>query len=163
MKTLLILRHAKSSWKYPELSDHDRPLNNRGKRDAPLMGQLIAEEGLTPELILTSSAVRAWKTAELVAEQCGYEDEIHVVRALYHAGPETFYEVISQIPDRYSCILVIGHNPGIEELLEDLTGIWERMPTAALAQVNLEFDTWQLVGKIENAELVDLWLPKQLI
>lgn len=162
MKTLLILRHAKSSWNYPELSDHDRPLNNRGKRDAPLVGQLLADEDLVPELILSSSAARARSTAKLVADYCGYDDEIQLVRDLYHAGPETFYEIISRVPDSKGRIMVVGHNPGIEELLEDLTGSWERMPTAALAQVELLITSWHEIDSFVNAKIINLWLPKDL-
>ena len=85
MKTLLLMRHAKSSWDDPDVADHDRPLNKRGKKDAPRMGQWLAEQGLTPEVIVTSTAKRARKTAELVAESCGCQREPIVLPELYHA------------------------------------------------------------------------------
>jgi phosphohistidine phosphatase len=83
MKTLLILRHGKSSWKFPDLPDHDRPLNSRGKRDAPLMGRKLAEEGMVPDVIISSSATRAHDTAKKAAKASGYRGEIVVESSLY--------------------------------------------------------------------------------
>ena len=103
MKTLLILRHAKSSWKHPELSDHDRPLNKRGRHDAPLIGHLLKEKGLVPDLIISSTAVRAKDTALVVG-----------------ASPDVYIQAISDVAgdNNYSTLLVVGHNPGLEELIE---------------------------------------------
>ncbi len=162
MKTLLILRHAKSSWKHAELADHERPLNKRGQRDAPRMGQLVAEEGLTPDLILSSSAVRARRTAVAVADNCGYDDEVEVTRDFYHGDVETFLQVLRRLPERYESVMVVGHNPGLEELLEALTGDYERLPTAALAQVRLPAGSWAELDEEVEGELVDLWLPRNL-
>jgi len=89
MKTILILRHAKSSWKHSELSDHDRPLNKRGEREAPRVGQLLRDEGLLPEVILSSTARRARDTAQIAAEKCGYESEIRFIPDLYMGGIAT--------------------------------------------------------------------------
>ena len=163
MKTLLILRHAKSSWKHPELADHDRPLNKRGKRDAPRMGQLLKQEKLVPELILSSSAKRALRTAEAVAQSSGYENDIHVVNGFYHASSETFYNIIARSPDQYSRIMIIGHNPGLEVFLEDITGYWERLPTAALAQVELPINQWVDFDDHIEGTLKNLWLPRELL
>jgi phosphohistidine phosphatase len=161
MKTLLLLRHAKSSWKDNSLADHDRPLNQRGKRDAPRMGKLMREEGLVPDLILTSSARRALSTAKLAAEASGFEGEMEVSRDLYAAGPENFIEALEALPDQYHTVLTVGHNPGMEELLEALTEESQAMPTAALAQIEMLIDHWT---DIEDAtgRLVNLWLPRNL-
>jgi phosphohistidine phosphatase len=161
MKTLLLLRHAKSSWKDNSLADHDRPLNQRGKRDAPRMGKLMREEGLVPDLILTSSARRALSTAKLAAEASGFEGEMEVSRDLYAAGPENFIEALEALPDQYHTVLTVGHNPGMEELLEALTEESQAMPTAALAQIEMPIDHWT---DIEDAtgRLVNLWLPRNL-
>src|SRR5512138_2218530 len=97
MKTLLLLRHAKSSWKHPELGDHDRPLNKRGKRTAPLLGALLQDQGLIPDLILCSSAVRTHDTAFLVAKACHYVGEIKQTHTLYLAEPQTYVEVLRQV------------------------------------------------------------------
>ena len=163
MKTLLILRHAKSSWKHPELADHDRPLNKRGKRDARRMGELLKQEDLVPGLILSSSARRALKTAEAVAQSSGYENEIHVVTTFYHAGLESFYKAIARSPDQFTQIMIIGHNPGLEVFFEDVTGYWERLPTAALAQIKLPINRWVEFDDHIEGTLKNLWLPRELL
>jgi phosphohistidine phosphatase len=162
MKTLLVLRHAKSSWREAELADHDRPLNKRGKRDAPRMGELMRAEGLLPDLILTSSARRALTTAELVAETSGYGGDIQVSRDLYAAGPEEFIAALCALPDELDTVLVVGHNPGLEELVELLTEESSAMPTATLAQVQLDIDRWVDLQEQESGRLVNLWLPRNL-
>ena len=121
MKTLLLLRHAKSSWKDGDLDDHDRPLNGRGKRDAPRMGRLLAEERLLPELILCSSAKRCRKTAEHVIAESGYRGETRLTGELYEAGAEKLREVLAGLAGEPTRVLLIAHNPGLEELLELFT------------------------------------------
>ena len=162
MKTLLILRHAKSSWDNTNLSDHERPLNKRGKRDAPRMGTLLAEQNLTPDLIISSSAERALTTAELVALNSGYEEEIIVTRHLYHGDPEDFFEVLRDKGDPHNCVMVVGHNPGMEALVEDLTGEYERMPTASLVQIELPFASWAEWSDETVGKLIAVWRPKEL-
>lgn len=162
MKTLLILRHGKSSWKNIYLADHDRPLKARGKRDAPRMGRLLKEEGLTPQLIVSSTAERALATAELAALACDYEDEIETTRDFYHAAPEAYIERLRQLPNQIERVMVVGHNPGMEQLVAELTGEEERFPTAALAQVALPLDHWQKFSEETEGELVNLWRPKEL-
>lgn len=162
MKTLLVLRHAKSSWDNAQLTDFERPLNSRGKRDAPRMGKLLHDENLVPDLIISSSAVRAITTAEAVASSCDYDQEIRYTRRLYHSDPDDFIEQLQGIDDKYERVLLVGHNPGMEELVEVLTGLWERMPTAALAQLKLPIDRWMQLDEDIEAELVTLWRPKDL-
>ena len=162
MKTLLILRHAKSSWKHADIPDHDRPLKKRGKRDAPRMGHLLLELDLVPQLILSSTAKRARNTAKLVAEACNYQGEIRLEHDLYHAGPMGYIRVLRELDDGYQRVMMIGHNPGLEVLLEVLSGASEWLPTAALAQVQLPVDTWSDVREYIEGELVGLWTPKQL-
>jgi len=162
LKTLLILRHAKSSWRDSELADHDRPLNKRGKQDAPRIGNLLRHEDLVPDLIVSSSAKRAHKTAELVIEASGYEGELRLDDELYAADPEGILDALQSLADDYERVMVIGHNPGLEELLELLTGEWQRLPTAALAQVKLRLDSWQDLEEDTQGKLVNLWLPRQL-
>src|SRR5215510_9473869 len=99
MKTLLLLRHAKSSWKDSDLDDHDRPLNQRGKRDAPRMGQLLKDEQLVPEFILCSSAKRCRKTAEHVIHESGYRGETRITGDLYEAGAEQLRPTLAALPD----------------------------------------------------------------
>ena len=142
MKTLLILRHAKSSWDHPRLRDHDRPLNARGRRDAPRMGRFIAARGLTPDLIVSSTAVRARTTAELAAAELGEEVEVETTPDLYHAAPRAYVEVAARSGGTADRLMLVGHNPGITALVPHLTGAGEYMPTAALAVVDLDIEDW---------------------
>ena len=160
MKTLLIMRHAKSSWSAPGKSDFDRPLNERGRRTAPIMGQFIREKGFVPNLILSSTAARAKSTAELFADHSGYTGEIAFEKQFYLAHPDTYIEVLSW-QDSPGAIMVIGHNPGLEQLVYDLTGESESMPTAAIAHVDLPIDKWSEIISAQG-ELIDLWRPKEL-
>jgi phosphohistidine phosphatase len=162
MKTLLVLRHAKSSWSDASLSDHDRPLNKRGRRDAPRIGQLLAREALTPKVIITSSARRALTTAEAVADASGFEGEMLVTRALYHADPEGYLAAARQHGGEHDIIMVVGHNPGIEDLVECFSAGWERMPTAALAEVRLVIDAWGELDDSAQGRVVNVWLPREL-
>lgn len=162
MKTLLILRHAKSSWNNARLADHDRPLNGRGRRDAPRMGRLLREEDLVPDLIITSSAERALSTAELVASSCGYEEALLVTRDLYHGAPEDYLDVLRDQGGEARMILVVGHNPGLEALVDVLTDEDEVMPTAALAQVSLSIHAWRELDLDVMGVLENLWRPKEM-
>lgn len=162
MKTLLILRHAKSSWSDPKLADIDRPLNKRGKRDAPRIGSLLKKNDLVPDLILSSPAVRARKTAEAVAEAAGYEGEIEFEDNFYPGSPEDYIEVLQTLPEDLNSVMVVGHNPGLEELLETLTGESAALPTASLAQVNLPIRTWLELDDEPIGALVNLWRVKEL-
>ena len=162
MKTLLILRHAKSSWDDESLDDHDRPLNKRGKRDAPRMGQLLRDEDLLPELILCSTAVRARKTLDKVCEAANYGGEKALNGELYMAGPSTYVDVLRSVDDRVERVMVVGHNPGLEELLSDLAGIDEHLSTAALAVVELPIERWNELELRTAGKLVQLFRPKEL-
>jgi len=122
MKLVLLLRNAKSSWKHPDLGDHDRPLNKRGKGDAPLMGRLLKREDLVPDIIISSTSLRARATAEAVAKASSFDGEIVLNKSLYAAGPEAYLGVIHALSDEYVRVLIVGHNPGWEELVELLTG-----------------------------------------
>jgi phosphohistidine phosphatase len=160
MKTLLLLRHAKSSSKHPELADHDRPLNKRGKQTAPLIGALLQDENLIPDLILCSSAVRTHITAVLVAKTCNYTGEINQTRQLYLAEPEDYIEVLRKVAEKHAHVLVVGHNPGLETLIETLTGEAIVMPTAALAHIELPLKRWGDLEMNTECKLVNVWLPK---
>jgi phosphohistidine phosphatase len=162
MKQLLVLRHAKSSWKDSTLSDFNRPLNERGKKDAPRMGKLLSKMDLVPDLIIASAAKRAKLTAEAVSLSSGYEGDILETQDLYMGMPEDYIAVLNQVPDIYTRVLVVGHNPGIEDFVEDLTDQWHRMPTAALAYIELDIKNWQAFDEDSEGELLDIWLPKEI-
>ena len=131
MKFVLILRHAKSSWKETGVSDHSRPLNKRGKMAAPRMGQILYEEDFVPDVILSSTARRARDTADLVAEASGFEGEVVYLENFYHAWPSDYLDELRSLSGDINTAMIVGHNPGMEMLLEMLTGENERFPTAA--------------------------------
>jgi phosphohistidine phosphatase len=161
MKHLLILRHAKSSWAHAAVTDHDRPLNKRGRMAAPRMGALLAGEDLVPQAIVASTAVRAVCTAELAADAAGYDGPIRTEAALYHATPEAILRVVAGTPESCERLLIVGHNPGLEELVLHLTGSDERLPTGALAHVELEVASWREAPSARG-RLLGLWRPREL-
>ena len=162
MKTLLLLRHAKSSWKDSELDDHDRPRNKRGKCDAPRMGELIKELQLAPDFLVCSSARRARKTAEHVIHASGYRGESRITSELYHADRQKLVAFVANLPDAAARVLLIGHNPDLEELLEALTGQCAALSTAALAQIELAIDSWRDLPQHLPGKLVKIWQPREL-
>jgi phosphohistidine phosphatase len=165
MKTLSILRHAKSSWKDLDVPDHERPLNRRGMHDAPLMGKLLRDQNITPDLIISSTAIRAETTARLVAKACKYKGEIIFDKSVYNTEPIDALNLLSRSSDRYCSILLVGHNPTVEEIIELLTGSTEIiMSTCALAHLTIAIDKWTDINKkqVAKAKLVRLWSPKEL-
>jgi len=160
-KQLLILRHAKSSWSDPGCDDHDRPLNSRGVRDAPRMGRLLRDEGLVPDGIVSSTATRARETALAVGRACGYEGDVRLTTDLYLAAPGVYIECIATTPADVDRLMLVGHNPGLEQLLALLTGADESLSTAALAVVDTGVADWHDV-RPGAARLASGWRPKQL-
>lgn len=151
MKTLFLLRHAKSSWKDPDLADFERPLNERGRKAAGLIGQYIAQQNLNLDLVISSPAVRARQTIELVLRAAKRSVEIRFDQLIYEASPTRLLEIISQIEDDRKSVLLVGHNPGMEDLLALLVGGEQHMPTGSLASVLVHSKKWEKVpgGKSE--------------
>jgi len=161
MKTLYILRHAKSIWSDPNLDDFERPLNARGERDAPLMGQAMADRGYRPEIILSSPAKRARRTDELDQNAAGLDTELVFDDRIYEASPQTLLAVLSGTADDKSSAMIVGHNPGMEGLIKLLTGTVEEMPTASLALIELTIDHWTDIGA-GTGRLIDLLRPSEI-
>ena len=163
MKTLTIVRHAKSSWKDASLRDRDRPLNKRGKRDAPEMGRRIDEAGVRPSLILSSPAVRAWKTAKAVAEAINYPREfLQKEDALYLASVERMLDVLVAQDNRFNNIMLVAHNPGLTEFANFLVpGLTNNLPTAGVVSVEIDQDDWSLYERPETRLVLHDW-PKRL-
>ena len=155
------MRHAKSSWGEPSLADFERPLNERGLKAAPLVGRFMRRQRLRPDLILCSPAERARQTARLVAEAAGLNAPLRYDERIYEATPARLAEVISQVEDAADELLLVGHNPGLEGLLELLAGESRHMPTAALARVVLDLEKWSKLR--EGTGRVELFVrPKEL-
>ena len=162
MKTLFLLRHAKSSWGDANLSDFERPLNERGLQSAPLMGEVFKKNNFQTDLILSSPATRAAQTAELFKKAANINDEIEFESRIYEARPSQLLEIISEQRDDLNSILLVGHNPGLENLVRILTGEIQPMPTAALAVINLEIESWRNINAV-NGELKILIRPKEIV
>jgi phosphohistidine phosphatase len=161
MKTLLLLRHAKSSWNQPDLHDHDRPLNKRGKKEAPRVGSYLKNNNLVPDLILSSTARRAHDTALAVAEECGFPGEIELYQDLYLSDTACYLDILHCLPDDALRVLVVGHNPDLEEMLTLLTDVNEHLTTAMLAQVDLPITSWQELNESTDGRLINLWSPRR--
>jgi phosphohistidine phosphatase len=161
MKTLLLLRHAKSSWDNPSQRDFDRPLADRGKRDAPRMGRALKERGPEPDLIVSSPAVRARQTVEAAINAAGFAAPLQFDESIYEASLGELMRIVRNLLDSSSTVLMVGHNPGFEGLVYRLSGASERMTTAGLAAIEFKVDHWQ---DVEDGQGKLLWFltPKEL-
>lgn len=161
MKTLLILRHAKSSWDNADLSDFERPLNQRGLEAAPLMGNFMDKNQLFPALILSSPARRAAQTALIIKDKTRIKGEIIFNHRIYEASPARLLDVIGEQDETVETILLVGHNPGLEGLIKILTGDLQPMPTAGLAVIDLEINKWSDINT-STGSLRMLIRPKEI-
>jgi len=151
MKTLILVRHAKSSWDEPGLSDFDRPLNERGKKDAPEMAERLKEKGLELDVFVSSPAKRAKRTARFFAEAFDVDkDQIVLIDELYLATREAFINAVKNIDDKHHTAALFSHNPGITEFASSLTNVRiDDMPTCAMFALQLDADSWK---KLEEGE-----------
>lgn len=162
MKKLLVMRHAKSSWDDAALADFERPLNDRGLLAAPFMGEVLRREGLVPDALVASPAVRSAQTAEAVSSAGGFDGGIIFEEGIYEASPNALRQAVAAIDDTASTAMLIGHNPGIEGFIQYLTGEVEPMPTAAIAVISLDVNTWaEATGGCGRVETV--FRPKDLM
>lgn len=160
---LLILRHAKSSWADRFADDWERPLTDRGQRDAKRVGQLLRRLSLVPGLIITSDAVRAHTTAQIVADAAEYTGKLVLSPSLYHAKPDAVIAVLQAVKAATTrTIMIVAHNPGLEDLVTQLTGEHVELPTAALVNVQLPIRKWSELDLSAGARMIDLWRPADL-
>ena len=170
MKILYLLRHAKSSWDDPALDDFDRPLAKRGRNAAPLIGQLMAEHGWVPDLALVSPALRTRDTWEIVSQHFAALVETRLERSLYMAEPDTILDLLRGLEDMPEAVVVVGHNPGMEECAALLAGpgsdpvalarMAEKFPTAALARFDVSAGPAAL--RPGSAALTDFVVPRDI-
>jgi len=161
MKTLFLLRHAKSSWKDDTLNDFERPLKKRGLADAQLIGKLIRQRDLPLDLVISSSAERARQTTQLVLMSADRQVEAKFDERLYEAGMRRLLTLVSRLDNQANAVMLVGHNPGFEELLKTLTGEVNAMSTAALAGIEFDVDDWSLI-KARTGKLTLFITPKEL-
>jgi phosphohistidine phosphatase len=152
MKTLLLVRHAKSSWEQPGLGDFERPLNERGKKDAPEMAKRLKERGVEPDAFVSSPAKRAKRTARFFAEEFGVKKEdIKLVEDLYLATPGAFSDTVKNLDEEIKTVALFAHNPGITEFASSLTNVRvDDMPTCAVFAVQADTGTWAEFEKAEK-------------
>lgn len=148
MKKLVLVRHAKSSWDDPGAADFDRKLNKRGKRDAPFMAEKLAEKGVRADLIISSPAKRARKTAIQMAKGIGYNPEkIQFEDSAYSFSAQDILEVLQKVDDGYDTVVFVGHNHGLTDLAERLTGeSLVNVPTAGMAGISCKISSWSALG-----------------
>jgi phosphohistidine phosphatase len=163
MKSLLLLRHAKSSWKDIQLADHERPLKGRGRRAAALIGRYMAQNKLRPDVVLSSTATRARETVEITLKSARFKVNVRYIDHLYMATPETWINAVMHLESGKRQVLLVGHNPGLEDLLFRLTSIRETMPTACLAQIVFEIKKWSEVAAKNDWRLETLVRPRELL
>jgi phosphohistidine phosphatase len=148
MKTIYLVRHAKSSWKFPDLDDFERPLNKRGRKNAPFMGKILKKLKVAPDLILSSPANRASMTARIIADKIGYPlEKIHYSENIYNFSANALIDVIKQLDNVVRKAMLIGHNPALTELAnyigdEPISNI----PTAGVFCAQLEIPSWAKIG-----------------
>jgi len=162
MKRLLLVRHAKSSWDHPDLSDFERPLNRRGHHDAPLMGRILKEMNVVSDLIISSPAVRAISTARYFAESMDYPlEKIITNDQLYDAIPSDIINVISEVGKSVNALMIVGHNPGLTEAADQLSGkINDNIVTSAIFNIDFDTDSWKKISR-KNARIGFYEFPKK--
>lgn len=160
MKTLYVLRHAKSDWNDASLTDFERPLNERGVHAAQKMGAFMQQRGIVPDLIISSPARRARETAQIVTDTAGIAAGIRFEPRIYEASVGDLMEIVSQVENDCEKLLIVGHNPGFEQLVEILSGELQPMPTAALAEIELPIENWS--ETMRGGKLKNLFKPKEI-
>lgn len=161
-RRLLVLRHAKSSWADNYTDDWERPLTDRGRRDAVRVGQFLRRQTPPIDLIITSDAVRAETTARMAADAAEYTGTVVLSPALYHATPDAIVEVLRTAPQPgATAIMIVAHNPGLEDLVAQLTGDHVALPTAALVDLAVDVEHWTHFDLSTRASTIDIWRPDE--
>ena len=171
MKKLILLRHAKSSWKDTSLNDHDRPLNSRGKASAPVIGRWLVEREHRPDIVLCSSSHRTCQTARLLKDAMPELPDAIIEDDLYHASPGTMLERLRRLPSTSTTAMIIGHQPGLSTLTRMLADgtegrrcrrAYEHFPTAAAAVLELACEDWAKLD-YQKAQFIDFAKPRELM
>lgn len=162
MKRLFVMRHAKSSWDHPGLTDFERPLNDRGLKAAAFMGTYLAKNDLMPQQIISSPAVRAKQTAAIFGENAGLATDIVFDKRIYEASYADLIAALAAIDATTASAMLVGHNPGVEELISGLTDENARMTTACVTVIDLEIEEWSKAGEVLGT-LITVLRPRELM
>ncbi|MFA6190829.1 MAG: histidine phosphatase family protein [Sulfurimonas sp.] len=160
MKKLYIIRHAKSSWEETSLSDFERPLNKRGRADAPFMGSKLKEKKVIPDLIFSSPALRAKTTAEIIAKKVEFKKEIVFDENIYESSVSELHKIVSEIDDKNRVVFLFGHNPSLNMLAQNYLDFNENIPTCGVVEIEFDCDSWSEISA-ENARFVSFDYPKK--
>jgi len=160
MKNLYIIRHAKSSWKDMNLSDYARPLNKRGKGNALLMGSVLKNKGIVPDIIITSPALRAKTTAKIIAKEINYSQKIIFKEEIYEANTNTLHKIVKHLDDEINTVFLFGHNPGLNELSYKYVHFCKNIPTCGVLEIEFDSKSWMSIDT-KNAKLISFDYPKQ--
>lgn len=161
-RRLIVMRHAKSSWDNPSGIDHERPLNERGLRDAPRVGAALVELGWVPDLVLSSDAQRTRETMAGMREAFPDKVETTFLSSFYHMGPKAVQEVVPTVDEAVKCLLVLGHNPGWEDLVHSLSGELVMMKTATAALLTRDLAGWKSAFESDSWKLEQVIGPREL-
>ncbi len=157
---LFIIRHAKSSWKDSSLDDFDRPLNKRGKLNAPFMGTKLKERGIVPDIMISSSAFRAKNTAEIIAKKVKYSKKIIFKKEIYDVGESAIRKILKKLDDEKSVVFLFGHNPDLNMLAERYVGFDENIPTCGIVEIEFDCKRWKDISSL-NAKFISFDYPKR--
>ena len=158
MKKLYLIRHAKSSWKDLTLSDFDRPLNKRGKRNAPFMAKRLKQKNTIPDIIISSPAKRAKKTAQAIAEELNHQNIIYD-KKIYDSHFDTIDSIVKSLDDKLDIVFLVGHNPSLNTFVEDYLDFWDNIPTCGIIAVEFTTNSWKKIA-YDNANLLSFEYPK---
>jgi len=161
MKTIYLMRHAKSKRGPEYATDYERPLAKRGKQNAAQMGQFLVERDCLPDLILSSSAERARDTTVRLIDAADYQGPVRFTEALYDTEDEVYLDTVWDLDDTLTSVMFVGHNPTTASVVESLCGAWLRMPTAAIARVDFPVDSWRDVDE-RGGRLAWVQVPREL-
>ena len=161
MKTLVLIRHAKSSWKDMSLDDYDRPLNKRGKENAPLIGKILKQLVKEPDRIITSGAKRAKKTAKAIKEELCFTKDFIIDDDIYYLDEDYILETLKELK-KEEVVFIVGHNPTLNSLAEDLVDFDENITTASFIQIEFDVKKWSNISPL-NASLIRFEYPKKYL
>ncbi|MCF6310176.1 MAG: histidine phosphatase family protein [Sulfurimonas sp.] len=160
MKKLYIIRHAKSSWKDMELDDYNRPLNKRGKANAPFMGSILKKQKVQPDIIISSPVLRAKTTAKIIAKEVKYSKKIVFRDDMYESSPSRLHKILTKIDDKHSIAFLFGHNPELNMLAENYVDFDENIVTCGVVEIEFDCNKWIDISA-KNATLVSFDYPKK--
>ncbi|WP_373003509.1 histidine phosphatase family protein [Sulfurimonas sp.] len=160
MKKLFIIRHAKSSWKDSKLSDFDRPLNKRGKANAPLMGKRLRRRNIVPDIFISSPALRAKTTAEIIARKVGYNTKIVFNEDIYASAEIIIHHIVKKTNDKYKTMFLLGHNPDLNMFVEDYIDFDENIVTCGVVEIEFDCNSWKDISR-KNAKFISFDYPKK--